>query len=177
MATKKPIQISFTAALLRFEENADKTGWSYFEIPADLAQQLKPRTKKSFRVKGTLDECKISGVSILPMGGGNFIMPVNASMRKGIRKGEGAMIEAKLMADEREYELNNDLVACLKDEPIASEYFYTLTKSHQNYFSKWIDNAKTDATKIRRLSQTLISLSRKMDYGEMIRFYKGTKEQ
>ena len=30
----------------------EKTGWSYIEIPAAIAQQLKPNYKKSFRVKG-----------------------------------------------------------------------------------------------------------------------------
>lgn len=173
LATKKPISISFKATLQKFDENADKTGWTYFEIPMELAQQLKPDNKKSFRVKGCLDNHKISGVSILPMGGGGFIMPVNGTMRKAIKKGKGAMINVMLMVDEKEYQLNRDLVECLKDDPEAGEYFFGLAKSHQNYFSKWIDSAKTETTKTKRLSQTLISLGRKMDYGEMIRFYKG----
>lgn len=177
MTIKKAIQISFTTTLHRFEENADKTRWTYFEIPAELAQQLKPGNKKSFRVKGSLDAYKISGVSILPTGGGNFIMPVNANMRKGIKKGAGAMIEVKLVVDDKPYELNKDLVECLQDDPDASSYFYSLTPGHRSYFSKWIDSAKTDITKTKRLSQTLISLERKMDYGQMIRFYKGSKDE
>lgn len=176
MPAKKPIQISFTAMLHKFGENADKTGWTYFEIPAELAQQLKPGNKRSFRVRGSLDDHKISGVSILPTGNGNFIMAVNGAMRKGIRKNKGAMIEVKLIADEKEYELNKDLMDCLADDPDAGEYFYSLTKSHRNYFSKWIDSAKTEATKTKRLTQTLTSLARKMDYSQMIRFYQGKKD-
>lgn len=173
MAKVKDKSISFTAALHRFKENADKTGWTYFEIPAELAQQLKPRNKKSFRVKGSLDNHKIEGVSLLPVGNGNFLMAVNAAMRKGIRKGKGAMIEVVLSVDEKPYELNKDLVECLKDDSDATEYFYSLTPGHRNYFSKWIDSAKTDVTKTKRLAQTITSLAGKIDYGQMIRFYKG----
>jgi hypothetical protein len=44
--------IKFTATLLKFDKQGEKTGWTYIEIPADLAQKLKPGNKKIFRVKG-----------------------------------------------------------------------------------------------------------------------------
>ncbi|MCH5715098.1 DUF1905 domain-containing protein [Niabella hibiscisoli] len=85
----KSNSIHFTAALQKFAENGDKTGWTYIEIPAELAEQLKAGSKKAFRVKGTLDQHPVSGVTLLPAGGGNYIMAVNASMRKGIAKRQG----------------------------------------------------------------------------------------
>ncbi|WP_262919566.1 YdeI/OmpD-associated family protein [Niabella hibiscisoli] len=48
-----------------------------------------------------------------------------------------------------------------------------MAPSHQNYFSKWIDDAKTDATKTKRIAQALFGLNNKMDYGQMIRYHKG----
>ena len=155
----------------------EKTGWTYIEIPVELAQQLKPGNKKSFQVKGRLDKHSIAGVNLLPMGGGSFIMAVNASMRKAIAKKEGAMVEVILSVDERKYELNKDFVACLNDDPEAKIFFETLAPSRQNYFSKWIDDAKTDATKTRRIAQALFGLANKMDYGPMIRFHKKISEQ
>lgn len=165
--------VSFKATLHQFEENGEKSGWTYFEIPAELAGQLRSENKKTFRVKGTIDAFKIIAVAILPMGDGSFILPVNAAMRKGIRKSAGAMVDVKLMVDEKGYELNKDLLQCLKDEPAANDYFFSLTPGHRNYFSKWVDAAKTETTKTKRLSQIITSLIKKMDYGEMIRFYKG----
>ncbi|MFV0605398.1 MAG: YdeI/OmpD-associated family protein [Niabella sp.] len=172
MANIKNNTVTFTATLLQFAENKDKTGWIYIDISADIAQQLKPGTKKSFRVKGSIDAHKIKGVSILPMGGGNFILAVNASIRKGIKKGKGAMITVTLTEDDQPYKLNKQLTTCLKDNKDAAGYFYSLPKGHQNYFSKWIDSAKTIQTQTDRLAKTITSLERKMDYGQMIRFYK-----
>ncbi|MCH5689030.1 DUF1905 domain-containing protein [Niabella sp. W65] len=60
--------ITFTATLKKFAENGDKTGWTYIEMPAELAEQLNADTKKAFRVKGTLDQYAISGVTLLPAG-------------------------------------------------------------------------------------------------------------
>lgn len=43
--------VQFIATIHRFESKGEKTGWTYIEIPVDIAQQLKPGNKKSFRVK------------------------------------------------------------------------------------------------------------------------------
>src|ERR1044071_8721915 len=106
--------VSFTATLLQFDQQGEKTGWTYIEIPADIAQKIKPGTKKSFRVKGKLDNFSIKAVSVLPMGGGNFILAVNATMRKGIGKRKGAMVKVQLQEDKAEIKLNADLLTCLQ---------------------------------------------------------------
>lgn len=164
--------VSFSTRLLKFEENAEKTGWTYIEVPAELAQQLKPGNKKSFRVKGAIDQYKVSGVALLPAGNGSFIMAINATMRKGIRKRHGAMVEVKLALDKKEYILNKDFMTCLDDEPEAMAFFNTLPRSHQNYFSKWIDSAKTEATKIKRMTMAVTGLSKKLGYGPMLHYFR-----
>ncbi|MBO9592087.1 MAG: DUF1905 domain-containing protein [Niabella sp.] len=169
---KKQATVSLTARLLKFAENGDKTGWTYIEIPADLAQELLPGNKKIFQVKGAIDHHKIAGASLLPMGGGQFILPVNATMRKGIRKKEGAMVDVQLQLDTKKYTLNQELLDCLAEEPEVLAHFRSLAPSHQNYFSKWVDAAKTDGTKITRIARCVHGLQRKWDYGQMIRFYK-----
>ena len=164
--------IDFTATLKQFAEQGEKTGWTYFEIPVDLAQRLKPGNKKSFRVKGKLDNYKITGVSLLPMGGGVFIMAVNASMRKGIAKKKGAMIRVRLEEDKNEFRFNKDFMVCLEDEPAAIAFFKTLPGSHQRYFSKWIDSAKTVETKAKRIAWAVTALAKKQGYGEMLRSHR-----
>ena len=164
--------IEFTGILKQFAEQGEKTGWTYVEVPADIAQKLKRGTKKSFRVKGKLDNYKISGVALLPMGGGIFIMAVNATMRKGIGKRKGAMIKLKLEEDTKEFEFNKDFMECMEDEPGAKEFFKTLPGSHQRYFSKWIDSAKTMETKTKRISWAVTALAKKQGYGEMLRSHQ-----
>jgi Domain of unknown function (DUF1905)/Bacteriocin-protection, YdeI or OmpD-Associated len=161
--------VQFTTALRRFDKQGEKTGWTYIEIPVDIAQQIKPDTKKGFRVKGKLDNYRIAGIALLPMGGGTFIIAVNASMRKEIGKRHGAMVKVQLEEDKQAFVFNKDFIECLRDEPLAIAFFTTLAGSHQRYFSKWIDAAKTEPTKTKRIAMAVTALSKKQDYGSMIR--------
>ena len=168
-------RIRYQTSLRKFGEKGEKTGWTYIEIPAEMAQQLKPGHKKSFRVKGKLDELSIQSVALLPMGDGNFIMPINASMRKSLRKQKGAMLEVQLQEDTTAFVFNKDFKICLEDEPSAKKFFEILPASHQKYFSKWIDSAKTEPTKVKRIAMAVAALARQMGYSEMIREQKNLK--
>lgn len=167
--------LTFTTNIQKFDKKGEKTGWTYIEISASQAKKLKPGTKVSFRVKGTLDSLAIQKTALLPMGDGNFIMPLNAAMRKGIGKKHGDKIRVSLAADEREVQLSRDLINCLNDEPQALLFFKTLTKGHQQYFSKWIESAKTAHTKTKRLVMAVTALAHKQGYPEMIRAHKNQR--
>lgn len=169
--------IKFSAILKKFESQGEKTGWTYLEVPANLAAKLKPGTKKSFRVKGLLDDYPIRQISLVPMGEGDYILAVNAAMRKGIGKRQGASVKVQLEEDEVEYQMNADFMACLQEEPQAQAFFNTLPPSHQRYFSKWIDSAKTEETHARRIALSINGLAKKMGYGEMIRAQKAEKDK
>ena len=165
--------LTFIATIHKFDKLGEKTGWSYIEINAGQAKKLKPGTKVSFRVKGTLDSFKIKQVALLPMGDGNFILPLNATMRKGIGKKHGDKLKVALQADDSEFVLSEDFMECLRDDPAAHDFFQSLTGSHQKYFSKWIDSAKTSATKTKRIVMAVTALGKKQGYPEMIRSNKG----
>jgi hypothetical protein len=168
--------ISFTTTILKFGQQGEKTGWTYILIPAELAQQLLPGNKKSFRVKGKLDRHSIKGVALLPIGEGDFIMPLNAEMRKEIKKQKGAVLQVQLQVDRQEIKPSAELMECLADEPEALTKFNSLPKSHQNYFSKWIETAKTEPTKAKRIAHTIHFLSKGKNFGEMLRALKKEKE-
>lgn len=168
--------ISFTATIHKFAEKGEKSGWTYIDLPAHLAQELKPNTKTAYRVKGTLDEFPIRQVSLVPMGEGNFIIAINASMRKGMRKKEGAQVKVSIEVDESPYEWSQDMLDCIEEDPKAKENFYKMPPSHQKYYSNWVESAKTLETKTKRIFQAVQGLSMGMDYGEMIRYYKARKE-
>ena len=169
--------IQFSAIIQKFDKQGDKTGWTYIVMPVEIAQQLKPNNKKAFRVKGMLDECKIAGVSTLPMGEGNFMIALNAAMRNNIKKLTGAVLKVSLTLDTNEPQPPAELLECLADEPNAAAQFQSLTKSHRNYFINYIATAKTDQTKARRIAQTINALDKKMDYGQMIRAAKGDRKE
>lgn len=168
--------ISFKAILHKYGEQGEKTGWTYIEIPLDASEELNPGVRKSYRVRGFLDKHPISGVALIPTGGGIFIIPVNASMRKAIAKKEGAMLQVKLELDTVAYELNPLMVDCLKESTKANEVFYKMPRSHQNYYSKWVDSAKTEATKEKRIVLMITALERGLSYGEMLREQSAMKK-
>ena len=163
------MRIQFTTTILQFGAKGEKTGWTYIEIPPDLVQQLKPGNKKEFKVKGKLDKHTINRLSVLPIGGGAFILPLNANLRKAIAKKKGAMLQVSLQEDKSEFVFNPDFMECLADDPAAKTFFESLTGSHQRYFSKWIDSAKTEPTKVKRIAMAVNALAKKWGYGGMIR--------
>jgi hypothetical protein len=161
--------VEYKTTILKYEKNGDKTGWTYIDVPADVAEQLVPNNKKSFRVKGKLDKHTIKQVALIPVGKGNFIIPINADIRKAIGKKEGAQLLVSLSVDKTDFKFDEDFMACLEDEPKAIQYFKSITASHQKYFSKWISSAKTEETKVKRITMAISALSRELGYSEMIR--------
>ncbi|MCW5908003.1 MAG: DUF1905 domain-containing protein [Chitinophagales bacterium] len=164
--------LSFKTTIQKFDSKGEKTGWTYIEIEEAIAQQLKPGNKQSFRVKGKLDSLAIKQVALIPIGEGNFIMPLNADMRKKLGKRKGAELTVQLMLDETPFQFSEDMMACLEDEPKAMEAFKKLSGSEQKYFSKWIESAKTEPTKAKRITQTVNAMLKGYRYGEMIRALK-----
>ncbi len=163
---------TFTALLEKFGSKGEKTGWTYFVVPPDVSDVLCPGQKTSFRVKGQLDQLTIKAVALLPMGDGTFIIPINADMRRNLRKEAGSTLRVQLAFDDNPQLESADFLLCLEDEPQALAFFNTLPKGHQNYFSKWIESAKTSETKAKRIAQAVHGLSMRFGYGEMIRYYK-----
>ena len=171
------LMVDFETIILQFGDYGDKTGWTYILIPADQAQLLKPGDKRSFRVKGLLDNFAIAGKSVLPHGEGNFIFPLNEAIRKGIRKSSGAMLRVRLEFDaDFKIGVPDDLQDCFDFEPEAADYFNSISKSHQGYFIKWINEAKTDETRAIRIVSTVNATLRRMDYGAMLRERKKLRE-
>ncbi len=159
----------------KFGSKGEKTGWTYITIDADQTQKINPGVKTSYQVKGNLDGVEISGLSLIPMGDGGFILPLNARLRKQLRKKEGDRLRVDLTKDDEGYQLNADFLEYLETEPRAYDFFRGLPGSHQKYFSKWIDSAKTLGTKADRIEEAVRALSLRRGYAEMIRARKSEK--
>lgn len=161
--------ISFSAVIKKFAKQGEKTGWQYLEIPSEIAGVIKPGCRKSFRVKGRVDHHNISQISLLPMGEGNFIIPLNDTLRKAIRKTTGAAVTLRLAEDKTEPGICPELIECLKDEPRAFTNFQKLPRSHQRYYSNWILSAKTEPTKAKRIAKTVTAMIRNLSFGEAMK--------
>lgn len=167
--------VKFTTTIKRDDRSKEKTGWSYIIIPVSQAKKLAPGTRQTFRVKGSIDSYVLNKTSLLPMGDGSFMLPVNGTIRKAIGKESGDKVTMILEVDKRKLELSKDLMASLGDEPAALEHFKSLPMSHQQYFSKWIESARTVETKTKRIVLSVNALSQKKGFGEMLREEKRLK--
>jgi Domain of unknown function (DUF1905)/Bacteriocin-protection, YdeI or OmpD-Associated len=161
--------IKFSTPILRFDKKGEKTGWSYIEFSARQAQKLNPSSKVSFRIKGTLDNHPIKQTALLPMGEGSFILPFNARLRKATGKKTGDKILVNVELDQDKFVLSPDLMICLDMDPASMKFFKSLPGSHQKYYSNWIESAKTQETKAKRIAMAMIAFSKKQGFSEMMR--------
>lgn len=166
---------SFAGPILKFDSKGEKTGWTYLPIPADIIKKLKLKDKKGFRIKGSVDDVPFEKMSTYPMGGGEFIIAINTLMRKKLGKKEGAMVKIKFELDSAKNLESKELMQCLKEDPEAMKRFKALLPSHQNYHHRYIDTAKTAATKAARIVNTINALYKGQNFGEMVRSLKEIK--
>jgi hypothetical protein len=170
--------IKFSTDIRKYGQNGEKTGWTYVEVPAKLAEKLHPGEKRSFRVKGRLDKLAVRGLSLIPIGGGDFVLPLNADMRKALGKSKGEKLTLEIERDKNPdpVPMPEDLLQCLSDEPRAIKAFQALPGSHQKYYIKWINSAKTEPTRVKRIAGTVIAMERGMTYAELLRSQRDDKE-
>jgi len=165
--------VVFEAEIERFSKMGEKTGWTYVFVPKAVAQQIKADCKKSYRVRGKLDQVNVSGMALVPMGEGDFIIALKTSLRKELKKEEGAVLHLELEEDlDFKIDMPDDLELCLSDDPQLLETFLKLPKSHQNYYINWLNTAKTEVTRTKRLTQIILAMDQKMTFPEMMRANK-----
>ena len=163
---------SFKTIIQKFASKAEKTGWTYIDIPSDIIPKLKLKSKKEFRIKGVMDDVKFERLACYPKGGGDYLIAINADLRKKLGKKEGAELTVKFEVDRSGPLQSPELMACLKDDTVAQKQFNSLLLSHQNYFHRYVDSAKGQSTKAGRIVNVIDAMYKKMDFGEMIRSLK-----
>lgn len=60
-----------------------------------------------------------------------------------------------LYKDNTPLDIPEELILCLTDEPNAYKKFQQLTEGEQKAFIDWIYSAKTDETKVKRITTTI----------------------
>lgn len=162
--------ITHLAEIERFETNGEKTGWSYVFVPQEVANQIKANNRREIRVRGLIDQVAITGLCLMPIKGDGFILPLKKSLRKELRKESGASVALHLEFDaDFKIEMPDDLEICLADEEALLTRFLAMPKSHQNYFINWLNTAKTEPTRTKRLVMIVNAMANGLDFGAMIR--------
>jgi hypothetical protein len=169
--------VNINTVIEKFGKMGEKTGWTYVFIPFDVAEKLNKGVKKSYRVKGKIDAVAIKQLALIPMGDGDFIIPLKADLRKKLKKQKGEKVKLSIELDGSEFKFNSDFLECLKEEKTAEKFFRSLPPSHQKYYSKWIEEAKTIDTKSKRIAHSIEGFKMKMGFSEMLHYFKAQKDK
>jgi hypothetical protein len=88
---------------------------------------------------------------------GRFLVPVSAAVREaaGVAAGDELDVEIELDTAPREVTVPGDLAAALAGCPGARARFDRLAYSHRKEHVRAIEDAKTDATRQRRIAKTV----------------------
>ena len=162
--------VSFQVLIEKFKDKGEKSGWTYIYIPENLALEIKPDCRTSYRVKGFFDTVSFEGIAMVPMGEGDYIIPLKAELRRKLRKKDGDLLQVGLEED-KDFKvlMPADLEECLNEQPHFMENFVKQPKSHQNYFLNWINSAKTEPTRAKRIAMIVSAMDRSLDFGQMLR--------
>jgi hypothetical protein len=139
------------------EKFPGKGGWTFARIPEILQNKENPFGWVT--VKGTINGYKISNYKLMPMGNGCLFLPVKAAIRKAIGKQEGDYVKIILFADNDPLPIPQEMLDCLRDEPLAYKYFFEMTSAEQKKYIDWIYAAKKESTRIDRMANAILRIS------------------
>lgn len=88
---------------------------------------------------------------------GELLLGLSREVRDGagVKAGDSVQVELGLDTAPRDVEVPKALAAALDDDPTAAAAFAALSYTHRKEFARWIDDAKRDETRQRRVAQAL----------------------
>jgi hypothetical protein len=110
---------------------------------------------KAFPVKATINGFTWPG-RVTRMKG-EFLLGMSKEIRQGAGAEAGDAVTVRIALDSapRAVEVPAALVTALAEDAEAQEKFTALAFSHRKEFARWVAEAKQDATRARRVAQTL----------------------
>jgi len=136
-----------------------KGGWTYIALPEI------PKDKEAafgiVKVKGTIDNYELNGVTLMPLGNGTMIMAVKAEIRQRIGKEEGDKVRVTLYRDNSVYKIPDEFKQRLQQEFGIYEKFITYRKWEQRMCVNWIYSAKRPETINERIIKTIDRVQRR----------------
>jgi hypothetical protein len=141
----------FIAGEYLLERFPGKGGWTYVALPGVAPDKNTPFGWTT--VRGSIDGYELSHYKLMPMGGGKLFLPVKAAIRKVIKKEAGDTVNIVLYHETRPLGVPEEWIACMQLQPPAYDRFLALTQSAQKQLIDWIYDAKTEETKVKRMTE------------------------
>lgn len=134
-----------------------KAAWTYIDTP-----EIKPDPHSPFgwvRVKGFIDDLEFENLKLMPKGDGKLFMPVNARIRKAIKKESGDTVFLKLSLQSEGNKIPQEILDCLElESEMILKKFLRLTEFNQKIKVDHIYNAKEDHIRIQRINELIDEL-------------------
>jgi Bacteriocin-protection, YdeI or OmpD-Associated/Domain of unknown function (DUF1905) len=110
---------------------------------------------KRFPVAATVNGYTWRG-SVARMGG-EFLLGLNRAVREaaGVEAGDQVQVTLELDTAPREVEVPRALADALAADPAAKAAFEGMAFTHRKEYARWVDEAKKDETRDRRVQQAL----------------------
>ena len=128
-------------------------GGAFVEVPFDVEEAL---GSKRPRVKAMIDGVPYRGL-LTRMGGPNHILIVLKGIREQIGKtfGDEILVSVELDTEERVLEIPKDLLRELEKDKESRTFFDKLSYTHKREYVMWINEAKKEETRQRRIFKTM----------------------
>jgi hypothetical protein len=122
-----------------------------FEVPAEIVEALGPHKRPAVRVTINAHTYR---TTVAPMGG-RFLIPLNAENRTaaGVAAGDEIDVDITLDTEPRAVAVPADYAAALDADPAIRRRFDALAYTHRKEQVRAIEDAKTDATRQRRIQK------------------------
>lgn len=135
-------------------EKPPNSNGAFVVIPFNVAEIF--GTKGQVKVKATFDGHPYRG-SVVPMGGGQHVLGLRKDIRQAIGKTHGDQVRVVLELDTepRTVTMPAELQLLLDQNESAKEFFETLSYTHRKEYVGWIESAKKEETRSRRLQKSV----------------------
>ena len=143
-----------TPATASFDTTLQATGNNTgIEVPEDVIEALGAGRRPPVRVEVNGYEFRTT-VGVM---GGRHLVPVSKAVREAAGLSAGDAISVTLTVDDspREVDVPEDFAAALAAEPAARTFFDGLSNSLQRYHVGQVTDAKTEATRERRIAKAV----------------------
>lgn len=150
-------KIAFSATI---EQNKEMNA-AFVKFPFDTEKLF--GTKGQVKIVATFDGIAEYRGSLANMGQGCHVLGLTKEIRKKINKNFGDKVNVELIRDlqERTVVIPNDAQALLDANRDAKDFFDTLSYTNRKEFIVWIESAKKDETRAKRLAEFFVKLKNK----------------
>jgi uncharacterized protein YdeI (YjbR/CyaY-like superfamily) len=89
--------------------------------------------------------------------GGRALLGLNREVRgaAGVEAGQEVSVELERDDEPRAVEVPSDLAAALEADPTVQKTFDRLSYTHRKEYVRWIEEAKRDETRTRRIAKSI----------------------